>query len=254
MKVHSSKPSPSLQAVVRRFLIVESSEARDDWHLPELGLTAAFRLSGECLLAGRRLSSRAILSGLTDHVRQHHHSHDNTMLIVHFTPLGASAITREALDALWNNNTDLGDVLGGSSQISEILERLVCAANHAQRIQILERFLTARLAAHEPDPLVQAAIDWIEHASPAARVSDLVRHIGLSQSALDRRFRRQVGAAPKRFLSLLRLNRAAQLIRSGKSLTAAAHTAGYYDQAHFNHEFSRATGVAPTDYFSREKC
>lgn len=253
MKVYAQAPSAPLRGVVRRFLVVEFSKERSDLHLPETGLIAAFRLRGECLLSGRALPSAAVLTGLTDHVRQHHHSRDNAMLVVHFTPLGTSTFTREPLDAFWNRSEDLGTVLNCSAHVAEIADRLAEATDHARRIQIVERFLTARMTEHEPDPLIRAAVDWIERAPPSARVSDLVRHIGLSQSALERRFRRQVGAAPRRFISLLRFGRAAQLFRKGSSLTTAAHAAGYYDQAHFNHDFSRLTGLAPSAFFAQEK-
>lgn len=254
MKVHSQVPGSPLRGVVSRFLVVESPEERSDMHLPETGFIAAFRLSGECQVGDRRFASPAILTGLTDHLRRHQHGRNNTTLVVHFTPLGASAFTHEALDGLWNASVDLGNVIGSAAEVSEVVERLLEAPDPTQRIEIVERFLLARLDRHKPDPLVSAAIDWMaEHVPAPARVRDLVRHIGLSQSALERRFRRVVGAAPKRFLSLLRLKRAAQLLQSGTSLTTVAHAAGYCDQAHFNHEFRRMAGLTPGEYFTQAR-
>jgi transcriptional regulator GlxA family with amidase domain len=81
------------------------------------------------------------------------------------------------------------------------------------------------------------------------RIDALTRHIGLSQSALERRFKRVVGVSPKKFASMLRLQRAVRLHTPGTDLAELALAAGYYDQAHFNHDFRRATGHAPTAFF-----
>ena len=74
--------------------------------------------------------------------------------------------------------------------------------------------------------------------------------MGLSQSALERRFRGIVGISPKE----VRLRGAA----ATRSATAdercglhcgGAYDAGYFDQAHFIHDFRRATGSAPETFF-----
>jgi AraC-like DNA-binding protein len=109
----------------------------------------------------------------------------------------------------------------------------------------LEGFLLARLRVTAPDPLVTAAVAWLGRSVDGGRIDDLTRYIGLSQSALERRFRRIVGIAPKKFASLVRLRRAVRLVESGSSLTAAAHTAGYFDQSHFISDFRRTAGSAP---------
>lgn len=251
VNVLTRAPSPALHATIRRFLIVEFSEARDDSHLPEPGLIAAFRFRGECLVNDRAMPSPAILSGLTGHVRRHRHGRANAQLVVHFTPTGAAAFTRLALDELWNGSAGLGDVLGRPARVTDFLDQLASACDHAERFRLADRFFRARLGTAEPDPLVEAAVRWIEQAPPPARIAQLVRHIGLSQSALERRFRQRVGTSPKRFAFLLRLNQAAQLCQRDVSLTTVAHTAGYYDQAHFNHEFRRVTGLAPGAYFAQ---
>ena len=73
--------------------------------------------------------------------------------------------------------------------------------------------------------------------------------MGLSQSALERRFRREVGASPKKFAALVRLRHVVRLRRAGVSLTDIAHAAGYADQPHFIKDFKRFTGQAPESFF-----
>lgn len=79
---------------------------------------------------------------------------------------------------------------------------------------------------------------------------ELAQHIGLSQSALERRFRRTVGCSPKKFASVVRLRRAVELHSRGTNLTTVAQDAGYFDQSHFIRHFRDAVGVSPRAYLS----
>jgi len=102
----------------------------------------------------------------------------------------------------------------------------------------------------QPDPLVAAAVELIEQTQAMIRIEELTRRIGLSQSALERRFRRLVGASPRRFASLVRLQNVVRLHEAGTDLTTIAHAAGYYDQPHLIKDFKRFTGLAPGAFFA----
>lgn len=67
---------------------------------------------------------------------------------------------------------------------------------------------------------------------------------GLSQDALEKRFRRVVGATPKQYASVVRLRRAVEAFGTGRSLTQISLDAGYCDQSHFIRHFRQVTGEA----------
>lgn len=249
-QVLTRAPHPRLAPFVQRLLVVEYRNGCHDTHLPDTGLVAALRLRGECAFDYAGASPIAALTGLFDRVRRHAHSRDNLMALVAFTPTGAAAFTRVPLDELANTTVPLADVVDDAKALPRLLEQLATAANHPRRLDLLERFLLAHLQRPRLDPLVAAAVKWLENAAPDARIDTLVAHIGLSQSALERRFRRAVGVSPKRFASLVRLQRVVRLCRDGLPLTTVAHAAGYFDQPHFIHDFQRIAGVAPEAYFS----
>lgn len=77
----------------------------------------------------------------------------------------------------------------------------------------------------------------------------LARHVGLSRTALSTRFRERVGQPPMRYLSELRLRRAAEELAAGRpTLHEVAHRAGYDSDAAFAKAFKRRFGLSPGAY------
>ncbi|HEV8578933.1 MAG TPA: helix-turn-helix domain-containing protein [Thermoanaerobaculia bacterium] len=244
------EPREALRPFVRRFLVVESTAARCDAHLPDTGFVAAFRFRGDCRLNGGPQAPRAAITGLWDTLRTHVHSRDHAVVIAAFTATGAAALLRQPLEELANATADLDAVLGGSAGLDRLHEQLAEAASHEERIRLVEDLLLAQAGDARPDPLVAAAVGLIERRQAMMRIEELARRIGLSQSALERRFRRLVGSSPRKFASLVRLRNVVRLREAGGDLTTIAHAAGYCDQPHFIKDFKRFTGLAPGSYFA----
>lgn len=81
------------------------------------------------------------------------------------------------------------------------------------------------------------------------RVEELASRAGLGVRALQRMFRRHVGASPKRLLRRIRLQEAALRIERGEepSLARLAVDLGYTDQAHLTRDFKAAVGKTPRE-------
>ena len=246
----SQTPCAALQPFVKRFLVVESTTTHVDAHLPDTATVAAFRFQGDCRLANGDQAPRAAITGLWETTRTHVHSQDHAVVIATFTATGAGAWLRQPLDALANTTTDLATVLDRSARVDQLNEQLVAAPNHAARIRLVENFLLRNAAPTQVDPTIQAAVALIAQAPTLPRVDELAQQIGLSQSALERRFRRVVGVSPRKFVSLVRFRKVLQLRNTGSDLTTIAHAAGYYDQPHFIKDFKRFTGQAPQPFFA----
>lgn len=70
----------------------------------------------------------------------------------------------------------------------------------------------------------------------------------LSPYYMVRAFHRQVGVPPHRYQTMVRVNRARQLLRSGTPISDAAYLTGFCDQSHLNRCFKTALGVTPGKY------
>jgi AraC-like DNA-binding protein len=135
---------------------------------------------------------------------------------------------------------------GCGALVSRLAELLFVESLRAQLSKHGETGWLAGLA----DPFVARALHAL-HADPAQgwTVAHLARTAGLSRSALMARFQRLLRQSPMQYLTLWRMQLAAQRLRgTEETLSAIAGAVGYGSEAAFSHAFKRATGVSPATW------
>jgi AraC-like DNA-binding protein len=116
---------------------------------------------------------------------------------------------------------------------------------------VLERFLLRRLAAASPrSGLVEFALREFQDPGRIVSVGDVVERSGVSARRFIEQFRNQVGLAPKAFCRMARFRQVIDRLVSATEVdwSDTALACGYYDQAHFIHEFREFAGVSPATY------
>jgi AraC-like DNA-binding protein len=247
MQSRALAPSAALRPYIQRFLIVEYTSGWSNTLLPGTGLVAAFRFKGECRINGAK-APNALVTGIWDRTRTLIHAGRCANVLAMFTPTGAASFLREPVERLFNGTLAM-EHEAGRSEIDLIEEQLLETSRDEVRVQVVEQFLRERLRARAADPVVTNAVERIRRSGGSLRIDGLAREARLSQSALERRFRRAVGTSPKKFAGLVRLRNVVKLRRSCANLTEIAHAAGYADQPHFIKDFKRFTGNAPEAFF-----
>ena len=81
---------------------------------------------------------------------------------------------------------------------------------------------------------------------PAPSLAALAGELQLSESRLRHVFKESLGVPWRTYVRWLRFQRAVGGIAAGKSLTDAAHEAGFYDSAHMTRTFREMYGVVPS--------
>lgn len=167
---------------------------------------------------------------------------------VHFWPGGAFPFFRVPLSKLADQSVAL-DLLWGSAA-AELRERLLATSTPATRFRVLEAFLLEQLATpRKRHPAVSFGIQQLR-AVEQQSVAHVVDKAGFSQRRFIQLFSEQVGLAPKRFCRVSRFQRIIQLVHGTGEVDWAelAVDCGYYDQAHFIHDFQSFAGITPTTY------
>jgi AraC-like DNA-binding protein len=104
------------------------------------------------------------------------------------------------------------------------------------------------------DPAVGTALKWL-HAAPLEDwdVERLARKAGVSRTVLAARFKHYLDMPPMRYLTVWRLQRAAQGLKATTApLKVIADQAGYDSEAAFSRAFKRHFGVPPADWRRRQ--
>jgi AraC-like DNA-binding protein len=158
-------------------------------------------------------------------------------------PAGELRETTVALDAVWGAGAvDLRD---------ELLE----AATHQDRFAILERVLTNDLlrgmARHGAVGFALRKFLSAPHMTTIASVTD---QIGLSPKRFIHVFRDETGFTPKVFCRIRRFQQALDRMHDRKKVewTNVALESGYFDQAHFIHDFRAFSGINPSTYLAQQ--
>ena len=115
---------------------------------------------------------------------------------------------------------------------------------------MLEDELVRRLRDTAGLGLVRHTSNVIAAATGAVAISELTTAAGVSSTHLAQRFKELVGVTPKRLARTYRFAAAVVAIDPVAPVdwVDLAGRAGYYDQAHFGHEFRTFTGLTPTRY------
>ncbi|UQA54917.1 helix-turn-helix transcriptional regulator [Polyangium aurulentum] len=140
-------------------------------------------------------------------------------------------------------------------QIAEarLLDLALCEPQTWAEADSLAAEIVERLApgAARPRPM-HPAITRVLRCLPdlldgPVRLEELAALAGISAGRLSHLFTETVGIPLRPYVRWLRLQRAAQSLERGASITATAHAAGFADAAHLNRVFRRMFGIAPSD-------
>ena len=117
-----------------------------------------------------------------------------------------------------------------------------------------ENYLLRNLQSKKIDiNYVNVAAELIRN-STINKIEDLANKLYISKRQLEREFKNKVGISPKHYFRISRINEVLRLLNDNQdmNLTRVAYQCGYYDQAHFIHDFKRITGIKPS-IFIRKK-
>ncbi|KAB8139927.1 AraC family transcriptional regulator [Chloroflexia bacterium SDU3-3] len=96
---------------------------------------------------------------------------------------------------------------------------------------------------------IAAAVAHIQqHYAEPLRLPALAAMSQLSPAQFERQIERIFGLSPKQLIIKTRVDAAAQLLASPRSIAEVAQTCGYADHSSFTRQFRAVVGLAPSEY------
>lgn len=240
-------PQPRLQPYIRQFVISENVQESVYKVFPSTALVMGLQYEGNLKVgqAGVETSlDTAGISGLADRVKLFTNSANTRTILIYFTELGLAHFSSCPAHKLFNLHVPL-DALFATQQIRAVKEKLAGATTDQQRIHTVEQFLLANRRVVQQDRLVQGAIQLIRQTNGAIRIRELCQRLMISQSPLEKRFRKLVGTTPKKFASIVRFDTVLTQLAGPRSLMDICVANNFFDQAHLTREVKTYTGDSP---------
>jgi AraC-like DNA-binding protein len=168
---------------------------------------------------------------------------------VHFKPWGLAPFLPMPAAELRDRPVSV-EAVWGRAAIAELRDRLAMAAGPHEMLTLLEDQLMRRGSETAGLWLVRHTSSVIAAATGAVAIGDLSVAAGVSSTHLAQRFKEIIGVTPKRLARTYRFAAAVRAIDPARPVEwlELAGRAGYYDQAHFGHDFRAFTGLTPTRY------
>jgi AraC-like DNA-binding protein len=204
-----------------------------DWKDP-----SRFETFGHAVLCGPRSQPFVIDTAQQDRV-----------FGIQFRPGGAFPFFRASAQDFENRDVELDLLWPGAA--GEMRERLLESNSVEAMFQVAETTLMGQLARPlELHRAVACAARSFSASPHCAKVAAIVDRIGMSHRRFLQLFTDQIGMTPKAFCRVRRFQRVLHHVNAAEEIdwTQLALDCGYYDQAHFIHDFQNFSGFLPTVY------
>lgn len=250
------KPIHVLTPYVRYYWILEDSAdiPVSERTLPTGCIQLVFHRGKRLLLVGKTESQpRAFICGQCLNFSDVMSVGKIEMITVVFQPHAARAILQLPLKLFYGELIALDDI--EDMELSILSRRVIEADNHDACICLIEQFLIRRLRMLEEYEYNLRRISAVLHKinkQAKTNISGLSETACLSPKQFNRVFLDYVGAAPKEFVRIIRMQRALFTIQQDPSISFAqlAYECGFSDQSHMIKEFRLFSGYTPTEYLS----
>ncbi len=147
---------------------------------------------------------------------------------------------KKEMNSIINSRRKLSDFM----DVKEMIAMLSNENSMEERAKYFIHYFENRVKI-EPNIIATLIMKKVKEESGFVNVTDLVNTTGYSHCYIDRVFKNNVGISVKKFASIIRLQQAIEIVKENKEQEIYERL-GFYDQAHFIHEFKRFTLITPS--------
>ncbi len=220
--------------------------------VPDGSNVLVFNFGGPIAIDDHWVLKKTLFGGINSHYHTLNYQPGTTRHIqagVIFKPGGAYPFVQQPLIAFKNTNVETSDF--NDRYFDEVYEQIGEISDPRRRIARLTQLLSDRLNKNFEDNLTPQLINLIRKY-PEKSIEDIAQKTGYCRTHFNRLLGKFAGTNAKGLQKIFRLNqamRAMQKMGKDQNLTAITYELGYYDQAHFIHDFKAMTGMTPREYY-----
>lgn len=248
------KPNPSLSPYIRYYWILQDDAlcAVTERTLPVGCMQLVFHRGQRLLMTNElQLQPSSFISGQSIGYADVQSTGRLEMIVVVFQPQVAKAFLRIPSYHFHGQHVSTDDL--EDIELSDLAKQVSDASGCGACIQLIEEFLFRRLHSFTDFHLkrIVAVLHEID-SCPQIQLSRLADVACLSSKQLGRVFADYIGATPKEFIRIVRMQRALSMLQQDARVSFAqiAYECGFADQSHMIKEFKLFSGYTPVEYLS----
>lgn len=246
-------PSPLLTKYIRHYWILkdDSRVTVNERTLPTGCVNMIFHRGKPLMTNGRGLQPQAFISGQSMKFEDVHSTGKIDMISVVVEPCAARLFLHIPANLFYGQSVSTEET--SDNGLKDISARIRGLNDDNLCIDIIEQFLIKRLYALPEHNIkrITAVLNKI-NTDPRINMNILADTACLGEKQLNRIFTEYVGASPKDFMRIIRIQRALHTMQKYPAVTFAqlAYECGFYDQSHMIKEFRQFSGYTPAEYIS----
>jgi AraC-like DNA-binding protein len=174
---------------------------------------------------------------------------ESKMIVIQFKTLGSYLFLNQPLRNFTNQYITLDCLF--KNEADEVWERLQETKTIPEKFLVTENFLYHKiLSAKMPHTKLLSSIELLFRSKAHTSIKEICRHHNISRKHLNFLFHEYLGISPKMLSSLNRFQGILESVSKSRpdKLTSIAYDLDFFDQAHFNNNFKKFTGLKPNDY------
>lgn len=254
------QPNIFLQKYIKEFCFMEATALEAtvmERVIPTENIQLMFHYKDPFVMYDRdltpRMQPRTILSGLSNTFSDVSTTGETGVVFVQFFPESACHFFPFPLSEVENSSLDLTLLL--HEEVGRVEGQLFEAKTQCERVTLIEQFLMNRFQPipHSDGRLIQCGVQIIKQHRGQISAEKLADLLSVSPKTLDRKFSKWLGKATKQAIKLHRFQSVLKDLSTNKSqnMTEIAYSNGYYDQAHFIHDFKSYCGYTPGTFVEK---
>ena len=222
--------------------------------LPNGKIEMIFALEGNYQVVNRKTHkvNDAWLSGIHHEPLEIQYKGKSNLIGIRFYPHGIFPFLDIPIQETVNQVENIHSLWGLLHE--EIMETLHTSNEQGKIYTALDQFLLKKISEKKTanHQVIEQVVRLIK-ANPNQSIPDLASTLGFTQRHLNRIFKDQTGVNPKLLAQIFRFEKAYSYLHAQQEevVSEVIHLLGYYDQAHFNKEFKRFSGMTPIEYRKR---
>ncbi len=257
MNFHLVKPSGFLSSYIRHYCFMESEvgdAAIAERVIPVDSIQLMLHYKDPFVESHPDTSvirqPRSFVSGLNGSWMDVSTSGEMGVVFVSFFPGKARQFFNFPLAEIENQRVGLRDIF--HREIFEVEEKLCLSKSIEDKVYCIEGFLKKIFCpvSNHDELFIQRFLEIIKAYKGQIAARDLADKLSVTCKTLERKSANYLGKTPKQYIRLIRFQELLTNISTGRHthLTGLAYDSGYYDQAHFIHDFKQFCGYTPSAY------